>query len=74
MQPSDVVWIILIAGPLAFEVFAAIWERRRGKDWTFTHLIKRLFRLESSTIGRAVFLMLWLSFSAWVVWHFLFEG
>lgn len=76
MQSSDIVWAGVLAGPLAFEVFALLRQRRNpsGRDLTFTNLVQRLFRLKTSAAGRAVFLILWGAFSAWVVWHFLFEG
>jgi hypothetical protein len=68
MTESDWIWLGLIAVGAAFEGYTL----RNGKEGdTLSETTRSLFRVKTSKLGRASFLVAWLGFSGWYLGHIL---
>lgn len=70
MTESDWIWIGLILVGAAFEGYTL---RNGKKGDTFSESTRRLFRVKTSRLGRAAFLVAWLGLTVWFAWHILWE-
>lgn len=68
MDPSDAVWAGLIILGGVFEAYALANGR---DDDTLSEKTRKVFRARTSRVGRAVFLVAWLGFSAWFTGHIM---
>lgn len=66
---SDVVWSVLIGVALVYELIAVALKR-----WPATLSAKtRRFFQTNTEFGRWTFLVLWLGFAGWFLWHILWQ-
>lgn len=79
MTIYDYAWGSLLVGGLVFEG-AALARKKQGD--TLSEFTRKLFRTgypgepergRRSKIGRAVFAVVWVGFSAWYTWHILWQ-
>lgn len=66
---SDVVWSVMIGVALVYELIAVALKR-----WPDTLSAKtRRFFQTNTQYGRWTFLVLWLGFAGWFLWHIIWQ-
>lgn len=66
---SDVVWAVILAVGLVYELVAV--ALRRWPD-TLSAKTRRFFRTDHP-VGRGVFIVTWGGFSLWFLWHIVWQ-
>lgn len=67
---SWLVWSVWTAAFALYETWALI---NRKEDDTLSENVRRLFRVRTSKLGRALFTIGWTGFSGWFLLHILNE-